>query len=139
MSADGRHGGTLEVVVTNTGTAPLSLPIGTDPVPLLEPSQHDRRFLTFSITSLADARGGFAESASNSEHPETSALLQPGDTVTFILPLSPGPDMLKAAQAGNGPRYRADLSLCRKVIDNGIDYNEWLGDRIRSENALPLP
>ncbi len=89
---------TLEVVVTNTGTAPLSLPIGTDPVPLLEPPQPDRRYLTFSIMSLDGARGGSAESASNSEHPETSALLQPGDTVTFILPLSPGPDMTKAAR-----------------------------------------
>lgn len=140
MSKDNRFGNTLEVVVTNTGPVPVALPIGTDPVLLLAPSQHDRRYLTFTIMSVDGAhRGGSAESASNSEHPETSALLQPGDTAVFILPFFPGPRVREAARAGDSPQYRVSLWLGRKTMDKGADWSEPLGAQVPSENTLPLP
>jgi len=133
-------GNTVEVVVTNTGPAAVAIPIGADPVPLLAPSRHDRRYLAFSITSGDGAhRAGSATSASNSEHPETSALLEPGDTAVFILPLYPGPRAIEAARAGMSPRFSVSVWLHRQVIDNGKDWSEPVGHEIRSENTLPLP
>lgn len=127
----------IDVVLTNTGDGPLSVPIGTDPVPLLRPPAKDRRVFFFNITlGKAGRRLGFASSASNGEHPESSLVVQPGDSVDFkVTFLRPPED----APAHPTQEISASVRVNRNVLDKGIDWIEEVGEPVFSENTVPLP
>jgi hypothetical protein len=127
----------VEVVMTNTGNVPMSIPIGTDTDSLLAPTQHDRSALEFTSALATSGKllmqSGVA-SASSSEHPESSAALRPGDSVVFLLPVG----MWRPDKA---PTEEISVSVQRqrKVVEGGTDWTDSIGPKIRSENSLPLP
>jgi len=127
---------TAEVVLTYTGDAPISIPVGTDTDTLLAPAQHDRNALVFT-TEFSDNPGqviSAAESASSSDHPESQVTVWPGDSVLFLVPLgSRARDDVPTGQV------RVSMHRERKVVDGGTDWTESVGHVIQSENTLPLP
>ncbi len=134
---------TVEAVITNTAKSPISVPIGDDPVPLLGSTERGRWSFVFHVT-IADEKNprhiGAAVSAANSDHPESSVLLQPGDTVLFWLPA--GTWMPKASGADPQaaiPEVSVSVWLSRKVVDNGRDFTDVVGEPVNSQNTLPLP
>jgi hypothetical protein len=131
----------VEAVLTNTGKSAISIPIGDDPVPLLERTEQNRRYFEFAVRLPKAKRSiDVAVSASNSGHPGSSAVLQPGDTAVFWLPAgiwsarAESPD-----QHEPNPDVTVILSLYEKVIDGGIDYSQMLGEEVPAQNSLPLP
>jgi hypothetical protein len=131
----------VEVVLTNTSKTAISIPIGDDPVPLLAPSEQDRRYFEF-VVKLVDKKRTIdvAVSASNSGHPESSAVLQPGDTALFWLPAGTwGAQTKSPGQSEPNPDLTVVLSLYKKVIDGGTDYNQMVGEKVPAQNSLPLP
>jgi len=130
----------VEVIMTNVGKAPISIPVGTAPVSLLAANEKNRRFLDFSVRSGRNGRLlGSARSASSEGHPESTATLQPGDTAVFWIPAGIWrPD---AATSENAEAQEATLSvlLHRKVLENGTDWIEAVGEPVYSQNSLPLP
>lgn len=125
-----------EVVITNTGGAPISIPIGVDADSLLAAPQHDRNALVFTAAleggrELAQAG---ATSASNSEHPESLAKLEQGDSVVYLVPLG-------RWSAENVPADEVIVSvqLENKALKGDTDWADRVGARLRSENAMPLP
>lgn len=130
-----------EVVVTNTGPAPISIPIGADPVPLLASTEKDRRFFVFDVTLGRGAHYiGSAVAASNTERPESSATLQPGDTVMFWLPAGGWlPNSEPPDRDSSNRDVSVSVQLNRKTLENGKDWTEAVGDPVHSRNVLPLP
>jgi hypothetical protein len=131
----------VEVVLTNTGQTPISIPIGTDTVPLLAPTETERRYLSFAVRAgpgIADTVAT-AMSAANSGHPESRAVLKPGDTAVFKLPISGYYMVGSKTAAADKLTIGVSVTLNRKMIDGGIDYNEQIGDSINSDNVLPRP
>jgi len=127
----------VEVVMTNTGDAPVSIPVGTDTDSLLDARHQGRSTLVFSSALASSGKRlvqSGATSASNSDRPESSALLQPGDSVVFLLPVGIWPPDKAPTE---------EISVCvhqeRKVVDGGTDWTEMAGPEIRSVNSLPLP
>lgn len=130
----------VEVVMTNAGRAPISIPIGTDATQLLAATEKDRRSFEFSVTLAKSGRIiATATSASDSGHPESSAVLQPGDTAVFWLPA--GSWLPSPPQEGEetNPEVRVSVSLNRNVLDKGKDWTELVGEPVHSQNTLPLP
>jgi len=127
----------VEAVITNTGDAPLSIPIGMDAASLLAPSERDRQGLMF-IPAVGQDRKKLYEpmavSASNAGHPETVLVMEPGDAAVFLLPIGNWPP-------GKEPKEDVSLSLQRerKVIEKGTDCVAVADAPIQSENALALP
>jgi len=79
-------------------------------------------------------------SASNSGRPESSAILQPGDTALFWLPAGVwGAREESADQREPNPDVTVVLSLNEKVIDGGVDYNQMIGEEAPAQNSVPLP
>lgn len=130
---------TVEVVVTNIGKTAISVPIGDDPVPLLAPTEKDRSYLEFKVT-LAGRKYpvALAKLASNSEHPESSAVLQPDDTVVLWLPGGKW-DPKFQREAGTSPEVSVSVTLMRKAVINGADCDGTIGEEVHSQNSLPLP
>jgi hypothetical protein len=131
----------VEAVLTNTGTTAISIPIGDDPVPLLASTEQNRLYFEFAVKLLNTKRIiDVAVSASNSGHPESSAVLQPGDTALFWLPAGTWSRQTKPpVKSDPNPDLTVVLSLHKKVIDGGIDYNQMVGEEVPAENSLPLP
>jgi hypothetical protein len=143
MKEDGFIKDVVEVVMTNIGNIPLTVPIGDDPVPLLQPTEKDRRYFEFVVTLHEGkaVRGiGAVRSATNSNHPESSALLQPGDTVVFWLPAGTWqPTAPPTSESDANQEVSVSVSSNRKVIDKGRDVTDVLGEDVHSENTLPMP
>src|SRR5579862_879219 len=78
----------VEIIVTNTGAKAIYLPIGTEDVTLLVPTAKERRYFLLLVRLGDEASDivGTVMAASNSEHPDSSAILQPGDSVVFKIP-----------------------------------------------------
>jgi hypothetical protein len=125
-----------EIVVTNTGQSPIDIPIGSDTIRLLDSREEDRRYFVFAVTLGNDSHHiGLAMSASNSAHPESRAMLQPGDTVIFKLPVT----YWSGREQSRGGKVAVLVLLNRKAIESGKEWTEAAGDVIHSENSLPLP
>lgn len=122
----------VEVFITNTGKAPISIPVGTDPIPILKPTALNRRYFTFTVTLGKNTHVGFAESATSSDSPGTSVTVQPGDEIAFLLPV------IMPYRNQSEDEISASLQQFRKVMDKGLDWEETAGDLIKSENSLPL-
>lgn len=121
----------IEVLAVNTGDIPIAVPIGTDTVQLLKSASLDRRYFDFTVTLEKHTKLGFAESASNGDHPETVVTLQPGEGATFLIPMARYGDKV------NG-EISVSLQTFRKVIDKGTDWTERVGEEIYS-NSLSIP
>ncbi|MBV9760723.1 MAG: hypothetical protein JO340_09170 [Acidobacteriaceae bacterium] len=131
----------VEAVLTNTGSKAITIPIGDDPVPLLKSGEPNRRYFQFAV-KLANAKRFIAvvTSASNSGQPESSAVLQPGDTALFWLPAGSWRAREESAdQREPNPDVTVVLSLNEKVIDGGVDYNQMIGEEVPAQNSVPLP
>jgi hypothetical protein len=126
----------LEVALTNSGDAPVAVPIGTDPVPLLASGARGRRYVVFVVTLQDGAHVGSATAASNDDHPDSVATLQPGDSVFYKLPLIA---VSSDVAGGSLRKVGVSASFNRKVLDRGVDWTEPAGDSIKSENSLRLP
>ncbi|MGA3096514.1 MAG: hypothetical protein ABSF25_08685 [Bryobacteraceae bacterium] len=137
----GRQKWTLEVVVTNTGKTDLSIPVGDDSDAVLADKDGDRRCLGFEVRlgDTLSAMIGYVESVSNSRQPLSIARLEPGDTVRFRLPFDKPTANNKRAMA-NDPNLEVTVraSLHRMVMDHDMDWEEQIGDDVRSENSLPF-
>jgi len=131
----------LEVVVTNTGKTDLSIPVGDDSDAVLADKDGDRRCLGFEVRlgDTLSAMIGYVESVSNSRQPLSIARLEPGDTVRFRLPFDKPTANNKRAMA-NDPNLEVTVraSLHRMVMDHDMDWEEQIGDDVRSENSLPF-
>jgi hypothetical protein len=126
-----------EVVMTSEGEAPISVPIGADADSLLASTQHNRRDLVFTAAFAKSGRGlaqSGATSASNSEHPESSASLERGDAAVFLVPLGNW-----SAEKAPPDAIIVSVQQKLKVVDGVTDWTEPVGPELRSENALPLP
>lgn len=126
-----------KVVLTNEGDAAMSVPVGPQADSLLEPAQHNRNALVFTAAFAKSGRAllqAGATSASNSEHPESSVILQRGDSAVFLLPLGSWP-----ADRPPSDEIIVKVQRQRKVVEDGKDWTQYLDPIIRSENALPLP
>ncbi|HVN03487.1 MAG TPA: hypothetical protein VMT86_03655 [Bryobacteraceae bacterium] len=127
----------VEAVMTNTGDAPLSIPVGTDAESLLAPGERDRQGLMF-IPAVGQDRKQLCESeavaASNAGHPETLLVLEPGDAALFLLPVGSWPP-------GKEPKEEVSVSFQRerKVIEKGTDCVAVRDEPMHSENSLALP
>jgi hypothetical protein len=135
---------TVEVVLTNTGKSEVTLPIGDDPVALLSPEEvaPDRRYLMFAVVSGDGAHDSIAvaESAANGWHPESIAKLAPGDTVVFRLPFNTSAADAMRKERNNAPlNIAVRVSRYRRVAENGVDFEEYVGTPMRSENAVLWP
>ncbi len=134
----------VEVLLTNTSTRPIRIPVGVEETALLKPPAPERRYLAFAVWAGGDdaaaAVVGTAQAACNGEHPETTMELQPGNSVSFKLPF----DRRTAAYRTNGlaehglvqSKLSASVELYRMEADKDGDYSEVLSPQIKSENSL---
>lgn len=129
--------------MTNTGKTPLSVPIGDDPVPLLAPTEKDRRAFAFDV-QLREGRStrhiGTARSACNSAHKECNVVLQPEDTILFWLPAGTWQEITHPPSADDfDQRVSVSVSSTRMITEGGENITEYPGEPVNSENQLPMP
>jgi hypothetical protein len=134
----------IEVELTNTGKSDISIPIGDDPVPLLSPGEaaHDRRYLRFRVNAGVGVEGGidFADSASNTAHPESIAKLAPGDTVVFRLPFNTQTADNKRKDRNGAPlAISVRVTQYRRIVEDGEDVEEQFGASIPADKPILWP
>lgn len=127
----------IEVLLTNIGSGPQSIPIGTDPNSTLAHGEQNRQYITLTVKTGSSPRDMVASqrAATSSTHPE-SISLHPGESVLYRLPI-PMSDSTGAGAGKPIPEVTVSVQLHRIVVDNGEDWNLQVGDEITSENSLP--
>lgn len=133
----------LEVAVTNTGTEPVWVPVGTDWAKLLAPSARGRRLLGLSVWTVGNhGRPGWvggSAAVSNEDDPQSAIELSPGDYVIYKVSVDGRVEGLSACvqNAGNdGCRVTVMAGLDQKTLDHGADYSEPISDPIQAVNSL---
>jgi hypothetical protein len=133
----------LEVAVTNIGTTPVWVPIGTDSTKLLAVPAKDRRYLALTVYAIGEKGGmiwiGGGLPASNADEPKSVFQLAPGDYVVYKIGLDrrvQGVSTCVQNAADDGCKVTVVVSLNQKTMDGGVDYSETISDDIKAVNSL---
>lgn len=134
--------GAVELLMTNRGKEPVSIPIGVDKALLKAPATM-RKGVSFAVCvkpcGLNDTIG-VAESATNLDHPETALNLLPGESVVFKLPFDRHLASFKMEEHSAGSGEACELSVSGGFFtmetDKDGDYSSGLQILTKVENTL---